>query len=62
MGKNMEEKIAALKDVLKKADRVAVRTGAGMSAERHGVPAVQKHGVSRAPRYLRDAHHELADA
>jgi len=33
----MEEKIAALKDVLKKADRVAVMTGAGISAE-SGVP------------------------
>jgi NAD-dependent deacetylase len=33
----MEEKIAALRDVLKKADRVAALTGAGISAE-SGVP------------------------
>jgi NAD-dependent SIR2 family protein deacetylase len=30
--KEMEEKMAALRDVLKKADRVAVLTGAGISA------------------------------
>jgi NAD-dependent deacetylase len=35
--KKMEEKIAELRDVLKKADRVAVMTGAGISAE-SGVP------------------------
>ncbi len=34
---NMEEKIKALRDALKKADQVAVLTGAGISAE-SGVP------------------------
>jgi NAD-dependent deacetylase len=33
----MKEKIKALRDVLKKADQVAVLTGAGISVER-GVP------------------------
>ena len=33
----MEEKIKALRDALKKADQVAVLTGAGISAE-SGVP------------------------
>lgn len=37
---NMEEKIKALRDALKKADQVAVLTGAGISAE-SGVPTLR---------------------
>ena len=36
----MEEKIKALRDALKKADQVAVLTGAGISAE-SGVPTLR---------------------
>jgi NAD-dependent deacetylase len=42
-GKNMDEKIKALQDALKKADRVAVLTGAGISAE-SGVPTFRGDG------------------
>lgn len=37
---NMEEKIKALRDALKKADQVAVLTGAGISVE-SGVPTLR---------------------
>ena len=37
---NMEEEIKALRDALKKADQVAVLTGAGISAE-SGVPTLR---------------------
>jgi NAD-dependent deacetylase len=44
----MEEKIKALRDALKKADQVAVLTGAGISAE-SGVPAFRRgEGIWKA--------------
>jgi NAD-dependent deacetylase len=44
----MEEKIKALRDTLKKADQVAVLTGAGISAE-SGVPTFRAdEGLGKA--------------
>lgn len=44
----MEEKIEALRDAVKKADQVAVLTGAGISAE-SGVPTFRRdEGIWKA--------------